>query len=116
LIVEDDGTFAASMRVFLEQAELVTETARNGTEALVVAQSYRPDAVVLDLGLPGIDGFQVARQLSKLEPRPLLIAVTGRTAPLDEHEAERAGVDYFLTKPPDLQRLVQLIKGALPSI
>jgi two-component system CheB/CheR fusion protein len=86
------------------------ETTRNGTEALVVAVQFRPHAVLIDVGLPGLDGLYVARQLrSAYAERLLIIAATGRSSPEDRRMSREAGCDYHLVKPLDFQVVHRLL-------
>jgi CheY-like chemotaxis protein len=109
LIVEDSADSLQMLRKLLERAGHTVETARNGTEAIVVARSFAPNAVLIDIGLPGLDGFQVASALRKLDSTLLLVAATGRSDPDDLLKSQAAGFDYHLTKPLDFVELVRLL-------
>ncbi len=96
-----------------EKSGTIARGARNtgkfeaGTSALDVAREFHPDVILSDIGLPGIDGYQVAQWLRR-EPAcrgALLVAVTGYGQREDETKAREAGFDYHLTKPLDLARL-----------
>jgi DNA-binding response OmpR family regulator len=89
-------------------------TARDGHEALALAAVETPDVVVLDLGMPGITGHDVARELRR-GPRGdalLILAVTGWGSELDRLRTREAGFDEHLTKPVDVDELVRLIEDA----
>jgi CheY-like chemotaxis protein len=84
-----------------------------GPEALQVADDYRPDVVLLDIGLPGLNGYEVARRLRQLPQTrdATLIALTGYGQQDDRRRSEEAGFDQHLTKPVDpdaLQRILTL--------
>jgi CheY-like chemotaxis protein len=86
--------------------------AHGGMEALQLAQSFRPEVVLLDIGMPGMDGFEVARRLRKLDPqpRPLIVAVTGWGASDDERRTREAGFDLHLVKPVEQSQLQRILK------
>ena len=97
LVVEDHIDTALAVRTLLSAWGQETHSAFNGAHALEIAQEYQPDVVWLDLGLPDIDGLTLAKQLRKLYPHVVLIAVTARIE--SEAHAQKAGIDYFFTKP-----------------
>jgi DNA-binding response OmpR family regulator len=111
LVVEDCFDAARIARVLLERAGHTVETVRNGTEALVVATSFSPDVVLLDLGLPGVDGFQVARRLKAAHSQLLIVAVTGRTLPEDVTASREAGIDYHFSKPLNFEALTDVFEA-----
>ena len=86
--------------------------ARNGPAALELARNNKPDVVLLDLGLPLMNGFDVARQLSSTRPRktPLLIAITGWGREEDRRNSREAGIDLHLLKPVDPAQLEIILK------
>jgi PAS domain S-box-containing protein len=111
LIVDDNVDTAQGMARLLRRAGHEVELAHDGLRALEGAREFNPDAVILDIGLPGMDGFEVARRL-RLEPCCLgstIIAVTGYGQPEDRQRALAAGCDHHLVKPVDLENLKELI-------
>ena len=70
-----------------------------------------PDVALVDLGMPGLDGFEVARRLRRLPASPFLVAVTGRTAAWDQQQAALAGFGVYLTKPVPPDDLVDLLRA-----
>ena len=91
-----------------------TELAHDGIQALERAREVSPQAVVLDIGLPGMDGFELARRLRN-EPccaNAVIIAVTGYGQPEDRQRALEAGCDHHLVKPVDLDELKRLIRSS----
>ena len=113
--IVDDNVDAA--RAFAEIASLWKHDVRvasNGAAALELAKSYHPDVVLLDIGLPGMSGYQVARQLRR-EPefaKTLLVAVTGYGQEEDRRRSREAGFNHHLVKPVAPDELHDLLTGA----
>src|SRR5439155_24887977 len=87
------------------------QTAYDGAAALQAAEEFEPDAVLLDIGLPELDGFQVARALRNGDPehRRLIVAVTGYGTPNDRRQSRKTGFDLHLIKPADPVELKALL-------
>ena len=103
LVVDDNVDAAESVAAILKLSGYAVRCAYDGASALQLAQSYRPDVVVLDLGLPDITGYEVARQLRaqpQFENLPV-VAVTGYGQDADRARSREAGIDEHLTKPVD---------------
>jgi DNA-binding response OmpR family regulator len=103
LTVEDDQDTAETLAILLRREGHEVDIAPDGLAALRSAQGQEPDVVLLDIGLPGMSGYDVARHLyqQKGEKRPLLIAVTGHGEEKDRQQSEDAGIDLHLVKPVD---------------
>ena len=102
LVVDDDLDGATSWVDLLQMWGFETAVAYDGPEALQSASEHAPDAILLDIGLPTIDGYEVARRMRALiGSKPLLMAVTGRAQPLDRVTALAAGIDLHFAKPAD---------------
>lgn len=82
---------------------------RNGTEAIMVATRQRPHIALIDIGLPGVDGIYVARELRRLVPDSLLIAVTGREDSETVSQCLAAGFDHHYAKPVELEVIIGLL-------
>ena len=111
LIVDDNRDAADSLAMLLRTTGNEIRTAYDGIEALQVAGEFRPEVVLLDIGLPKIDGHEVARRLRR-EPwgqRVCLIAVTGWSDESDRARSRAAGFDHHLVKPLDTAHLAQLL-------
>lgn len=112
LIVDDHADTAESLALWLRRRGYETHVAADGARGLEAADALRPQAVLLDLGLPQFDGYEVAR---RLRARPdgdglTLVAVSGRALPEDEARSRAAGFDHFLVKPVDFERLQQALE------
>ncbi|HET9023715.1 MAG TPA: response regulator [Burkholderiaceae bacterium] len=111
LVVDDNLDAAQTITVFLELAGHEVKAVTDGIQALACAAESRPDVLVLDIGLPGIDGFQLARRLRDAEQtkNALLIGVTGYGQESDRQRAVEAGFDHYLVKPASPSDLARLI-------
>jgi CheY-like chemotaxis protein len=110
LIVEDNADAREAMRMLLELDGHVVMAAAEGVEALELARAKDPDIALVDIGLPGIDGYEVARRIRAAgDKRPLLIALTGYGQPEDRRRATEAGFDSLLVKPVDPAALADLL-------
>ena len=112
MVVDDNRDAADSMAVFLELAGFDTAVQLDGPSALEAATARAPQVVLLDIGLPGLDGYEVARRLRALPGGMdcLLIALTGYGQQDDRRRAHEAGFDVHLVKPADPDAVVELIQ------
>ncbi len=112
LVVEDQADLAAKLALLLHLAGHEVDVAPDGPTALAKERDFAPDAVLLDLGLPGLSGFDVARELAGRRPRrtPLLVAVTGLRGDEARRQAAEAGIDLFLTKPVEPEALRRVLE------
>ena len=109
LVVEDQADSAASMVTLLRMNGHEVRVAFDGPAALVEAQVRQPDVVLLDIGLPDLDGYEVARRIRAGGDRPVrLVALTGWGQAEDKRRAAQAGFDAHWTKPVDPARLHEL--------
>jgi CheY-like chemotaxis protein len=114
LIIEDDPDGAEALRLLFELWGYEVEVAHDGARGFALATSGRPDAVVLDLGLPSFDqGCALVRQLRCTlgGDAMLIVAVTGHSRELDRRRALAAGCDVFFLKPADLDQLRQALSS-----
>ncbi|MFO0961025.1 MAG: response regulator [Isosphaeraceae bacterium] len=114
LIVDDNTDTAESLAFLLQTSGHETRTAYTGEGAIEGATEFRPDAILLDVGLPDADGFEVARLL-RANPefrRTLLIGATGYGSDRARAIAAEVGFDHYLVKPFDLGRLDQILAMA----
>jgi two-component system, sensor histidine kinase len=110
LIIEDNADARDALRLLLELDGHVVEVAGEGTEGLQIARDKKLDIALVDIGLPGVDGFEVARRLRASGGRcPVLVALTGYGQPEDRRRATEAGFDALLVKPVDPATLSSLL-------
>ena len=112
LVVDDEPRIVELARDYLEHAGFRVITASDGRAALDTARRERPDLVVLDLGLPGLDGLDVTRELRKDGAIPIVM-VTARDDELDKLLGLELGADDYLTKPFSPRELVARVKAVL---
>jgi DNA-binding response OmpR family regulator len=117
LVVEDDARAASILADLLRAEGHDVEVALDGPSGVAAARSNPPDAVLLDISLPGFDGWQVAKrvQTQPTDKRPLLVAITSQGSPEDRLRSRQAGIDLHLTKPVDVNALRSLL-GRFRSI
>jgi len=114
LIVDDNVDACETLRELLEVHGHQVDTANDGASGLERALALQPDVVLLDVGLPRMDGYEVARRIraSRGIRRPLLVAITGYGAPEDRQRALDAGFDADVTKPVDYSTLISLLASS----
>ena len=115
LVVDDLQASADTLKVLLELEGFVVRVANDGATALTVAQEFEPDVLILDIGLPGMDGFEVARQLrSRPESKnAVLIALTGYGEAESRLRSQQAGFDHHVVKPADIDFLLSIVSQPL---
>jgi len=114
LVIEDNADTRDVLKLMLEVEGASVETAENGEQGLRAAERLRPDIVLCDIGLPDIDGFEVARRIRARTDLAVsrLIALTGYGQAEDMRQAIKAGFDAHLTKPVNLDQLMALLVSA----
>src|SRR5260370_27778655 len=118
LVVEDNAETAAALAGLLRTEGHEVEIAPDGPSAVKAAQSRSPDVMLLDIGLPKMDGYEVARRVQEqpAPKRPFLVAVTGRETDEDRRRSAEAGIDLHLPNPRDpngLQRLLGRFRSVI---
>jgi PAS domain S-box-containing protein len=111
LLIDDNPDVVDSLALWFETLGHQVETAHHGTQGISAAQGFEPDIVLLDIGLPDMDGYQVARKLREhpSTQRVWIIALSGYGQKKNSLSAESAGFDHYLMKPPNLSQLQKLI-------
>jgi two-component system CheB/CheR fusion protein len=114
LIVDDNIDNAESLAMLLRRDSHEVEIANNGAAALEIAARFKPEAAVVDIGMPDMDGYEVARRLQRLNgsEKARLIALSGYADDSARGRAHAAGFDEYLVKPVDIARILELIGGA----
>jgi CheY-like chemotaxis protein len=111
LLVDDNRDAAESLGMLLQLLGAQVQAVHDGPAALAVLAANRPEVVLMDIGMPGMDGYEVARRIRQqphLEDMPL-IAITGWGQDEDRDRAQAAGFDHHLTKPVDITVLSALL-------
>jgi two-component system alkaline phosphatase synthesis response regulator PhoP len=112
LVVDDQADIVRLVRDYLERAGFHALTAGDGDQALQVARREHPDLVILDLGLPGLDGLDVARALRRDGDVPIIM-LTARTEESDRVAGLELGADDYVTKPFSARELVARVRAVL---
>ena len=118
LVVDDEPNLLRAVAACLKSAGYEVNTARSGREALLQLAEAVPDLLVSDIRMPGMDGYQLARQL-RGSPRTALVPIvflTAKDETADRIEGFRAGVDAYLTKPFEPDELIAVVDGILNRI
>ena len=114
LIIDDNNDAAMTLEVLLQSLGHEVQTANDGPSGLKCAQRFDPDIILLDIGMPGMDGYEVARELSTLKrARPFkIVALSGWGQEADRERSREAGFDLHLVKPVDLEQLTDALTAA----
>ena len=117
LVVDDNRDAAASLAMMLGLSGHDTRTAGDGLEALEAAEAFRPEAILLDLGMPRLNGYETARRIRQQAwgRGVLLIALSGWGQDEDRRRSEEAGFDAHLVKPVDLPELKRILSRLRPA-
>ena len=113
LVVDDHVDAARMLELLLQYDGHETRVAHDGPEALKAAEEFRPEFVFLDIGIPGMNGYEIARRLKRVANRRklFLVAVTGWGQPSDFEQSKEAGFDLHLVKPVDSNRVKRLLEN-----
>ena len=114
LVIEDNIDAAESLREVLEFGGHVVEIANSGRDGIERSLTFRPDMILCDIGLPGMDGYDVARRLraDKTLASTYLVALTGYALPEDLARAKEAGFDEHIAKPASLERIEEVLANS----
>ncbi|HZR67821.1 MAG TPA: response regulator [Burkholderiales bacterium] len=117
LVVDDSVDSAESMAIILEMSGHSVRKAHNGPDALRAASEYRPDVVLMDIGMPGMSGHEVAQKLRETPAmrEVVLIAMTGYGRQVDREQSRAAGFDHHLVKPLDFDKLNEVLIASSAS-
>jgi signal transduction histidine kinase/DNA-binding NarL/FixJ family response regulator len=113
VVVDDNRDSATSLALMLRLMGNDVRTGHDGREAVALAEAFRPDAVLLDIGLPVLSGYEAARQIrAGAAGRCVLVAITGWGQESDLARSREAGFDHHLVKPADIARLLEILESA----
>jgi CheY-like chemotaxis protein/anti-sigma regulatory factor (Ser/Thr protein kinase) len=117
LVVDDNHDAASSLALLLQLMGHDVRVAHDGEEALRLAQQFRPQTMLLDLGMPGMDGYEACRRIRSADwgKGVRLIAITGWGKEEDRRKSAQAGFDLHLVKPVDPETLAQLLRDSPPA-
>ncbi|MDP3448153.1 MAG: response regulator transcription factor [Eubacteriales bacterium] len=113
LVVEDDTNARKLMKAVLERAEYSVLTAFNGEEALALMDTHHVDVIVLDIMMPGMDGYALTSELRAAGNAIPILMVTAKQLPADKKKGFLAGTDDYMTKPVDAEEMLLRIKALL---
>jgi len=115
MIVDDNLDAAAALEMLVRESRHRIWVAHNGPDAVATALKHQPDVMLLDIGLPGFDGYEVARRI-RAEPllhEMVLVAMTGYGHEADRQRSQQAGFNHHLTKPADFNKVRQILASVL---
>jgi CheY-like chemotaxis protein len=117
LVVDDNRDSASTLAILLRLMGNVTHTANDGLEAVEAVTEFRPDVVLLDIGLPKLDGYEACRRIRQQPGGTdmVMVAVTGWGQDEDRLRSSEAGFDHHLVKPVDQQTLAGLLASVASS-
>lgn len=115
LVVEDDAAIKNLIATTLETQNYRFHTAQTGAQAVMEAVSQNPDILLLDLGLPDIDGVEIIKKIRTWSSMPIIV-ISARSEDSDKIEALDAGADDYLTKPFSVEELLARLRAILPAI
>jgi two-component system response regulator DegU len=113
LLVDDMPQVLNELHQLLELTgliEIIAE-ARNGAEAVRLAAELAPDAIVMDLEMPGMDGYEATRQIRQCQPSPRVVILSVHAGPVEQERARAAGADSFVEKGADYEILLNAVLG-----
>ena len=115
MVVDDNRDAAETLGTLLSALGATVSVMHDGPSAIAALADFDPEVVLLDIGMPRMDGYEVSRRIRATAKHAgvLLIALTGWGQEQDRHRSQEAGFDYHLVKPPDVHRLHQLVTSAL---
>ncbi|MHB2034015.1 MAG: response regulator transcription factor [Gemmatimonadaceae bacterium] len=113
LVIDDDAAVTSVLKRGLSYEGFTVDTAGSGPNGLALARNYVPDLVILDVMLPGLDGFDVLARLREADAHLPVLMLTARDAPLDQVRGLEAGADDYVVKPFTFEVLVAHVKALL---
>lgn len=112
LMVDDHPVIRLSIRLLLERERFkVVGESGDGVDAVQLARQLQPDIVILDIGLPGLDGMEVIKRLNLLDPAPRIMVLTGQPSDLYVRRCMDAGISAFVHKDEDIEAVIFAVKA-----
>jgi CheY-like chemotaxis protein len=117
-VVDDNVDTATSLAALLKKSGHNVQVAHEGPVALEAALDFRPDVAILDIGLPGLDGFELAKRIRQQPAlqKAVLVAITGYGTELDRQHSQEAGFDHYLVKPTKFENVQEILASASEKI
>ncbi|MET0657110.1 MAG: response regulator [Steroidobacteraceae bacterium] len=117
LVVDDNTDAATSLAMLLELLGHEVQAVHDGLQAVEAAQSFGPEFIFMDIGMPNLDGIEATRRIRalKLPRQPVVVALTGWGQDSDRERSRAAGIDHHLVKPIELDAIRELIEGLPPA-
>lgn len=116
LIVDDEIEICEFLKSFFEDRNYKVATAHNGIQALEKVDLFKPEVVLLDIQMPGMDGLQTLKKIKSLHPKMKVIMVTAVETQEKIEEAMRSGADNYITKPLSLEYLEKDVQDKIESL
>lgn len=116
LVVDDESEICDFLKGFFEDREFDVETANSGAKALEAVEKYRPQVVLLDIHMPGMDGMSVLKKIKEKYPGTKVIMVTALETQEKIEEAMRLGADNYITKPLSLEYLEKEVQEKIAAL
>src|SRR5271169_2798981 len=113
LIVDDEVDIASSIQYVLKQEGFQTLLAHDGSKAMELFTGEKPDLIILDLMMPGLDGYEVCRRVRSTDPKIPILMLTARTSEIDTVVGLELGANDYIAKPVRLRELVARVKAHL---
>jgi len=113
LLVEDEENLAIGLQYNLTEEGFIVELAKDGREALKIFETKEVDLIILDIMIPYLDGFEIARRVRKKDPQMPILMLTARTTREDKVKGLELGADDYITKPFHLEELLLRVKGMI---
>jgi len=115
LIIDDDEMVLKALSIYLSGSGFLIMTTADGPQGITIYNREKPDVVILDIGLPSLDGLEVLKQIRRSDPNAKIIICSGYGSQKTIDEAMQNGAYAFLNKPFDVEAMIQLIASALRS-
>jgi len=115
LLIDDDEMTIVFMRKLLEDAGFAVVATADGPHGIDMYKEHYPDLVLLDVGLPGMSGLQVLKEIRRIDPNALVVIITGYKSPVTQSQAMEQGAREFIEKPIDARVLIDKVRRFLSN-